>query len=605
MRISTITNWAYGLTLILTFSAGAAFLTAESADRREVTAVEHRIRYLRIADDVELAVDRLTEQARLYALRRDPAHRVAWAKDAAHLRIIDHAMARLGALGFRSAEAAELRSAEVALRRVAAVQRDAIAAADRGDTLNARRLLFDDRYLMLEDAIDGPLDRLKLQLSTRADDEVAAAGRRASRLDALAKTLLVLTATLFLAVLYFVLARRVAGPLRRMSDVVTRMADHDFADDMPDDRRRDEIGDVTQALRSFRRNAMERDALQRQQEQEWRTKDRLSRMMRRMQGCESESEVADVVARFAPQVFPHLAGSLFGYDETRDLLTQAAQWQDPRRSEVSFATMRCWALRRGRPHRNDAGTEDVVCQHLRDGRDLDRACLCIPLVAHGQAVGMLFFEEKDAAHPLPASDLFLQILAENVGMALANQQLRAALSQMAVRDPLTGLANRRHLEETLRQNLAAAAQQQAPVACLMIDIDHFKRFNDEYGHDAGDVVMQHVAQVLRNHACETDLACRYGGEEFTLIMPGADAETAAARAEDIRTTIRKVSVAHRGRPLHPVTVSIGVASYPAQTDAANLLGMADAALLEAKRAGRDQVVIAGASPAPRPPMRAA
>ena len=182
---------------------------------------------------------------------------------------------------------------------------------------------------------------------------------------------------------------------------------------------------------------------------------------------------------------------------------------------------------------------------------------------------------------------------ENVGLSLANIQLRATLSALATRDPLTGLANRRHLDESFNRERALAESRKTPLAALMIDIDHFKRFNDEHGHDAGDMVMQHVAHTLMAHASEGDLACRYGGEEFTLLMPGADAEQAAARAEAIRLTIRKVALAHRGRSLPPVTVSIGVAAFPEQSDAASLLSVADGALLAAKAAGRDRVVVAG------------
>ncbi|MDB5686135.1 MAG: sensor diguanylate cyclase [Rhizorhabdus sp.] len=603
MRIATITNWAYGITLLLTFSAGAAFMAAASADHVEREAIERRSAHVRIADDLEIAIERPTEQARRYVVAGDAADRAAWEREMADVRVFDRIVPRLRASGLAEAEYDELQDADETFDAAIAVQRTAMAAVDRGDPSAARAMMFGRRYTALEGALDGSLRRFRHLLTTRLSHVVVEAQREADRRDDIAKALLALTAALFLGVLYFILSRRVAIPLTRMSDVVTRMADQDYELDMPDDRRKDEIGDVTQALRMFRRNAMERNRLERERDRDQLVKDRLSRMMHRMQGCASEAELADVVARFAPQVFPDLAGHLFVHERAGGMLSAIGSWGDPGGSEAAFAAARCWGLRRGHMHWSRAGDEDVVCQHVRTPTP-DAACLCMPLMAQGGTVGMLYFEERPQADQrLPIADLYLDLMAENIGMALANIQLRSTLSLLAIRDPLTGLANRRHLDETLDLALAAAEKLGQPLSCLMIDIDHFKRFNDEFGHDAGDLVMQHVGQVLQRHCRENDLACRYGGEEFTMIMPGTDAASAAERAEQIRTTIRHVALAHWGRPLHSVTVSIGVAAYPGHSDATNLLSVADGALLDAKRAGRDRVVVAGTEPRPRSPVR--
>ncbi|QTH22082.1 sensor domain-containing diguanylate cyclase [Rhizorhabdus wittichii] len=604
MRIATITNWAYGVTLLLTFGSGAAFMASVQADGDERIAVERRSDYIRIADDIELIVERMTDQARLYAMRGEAEHKTAWLRDRDDVGVVDRTVGRLDALGIPRHEYAELLTADRDLDRIEAIERRAIAAVDQGDRAEAQRLLYGPDYLALDAGIDRSLGAFKQALKGRAERDLQRARERADRWDDIARLLLGLTGLLFLAVLYFILSRRVARPLAHMSDVVVRMADRDYDADLPDDRRHDEIGEVTRALRLFRRNSIERERLEQERDEDRRIKDLIARMMHRMQGCDVEAELADVVVCYAPQIFPDLAGHIFVYDHGRGRLATIGRWQDPKLSIADFAPSFCWGLRRGHSHRSNAKGEDICCQHIGDidGQD----CLCVPLMAQGGTVGMLYFEGQDGDGRYAERAIYLDLMSENIGLALANIQLRATLGALATRDPLTGLSNRRHLDEVFNAERALAESQHAPLGCLLVDIDHFKRFNDEFGHDAGDLVMQHVAQVLKGHARERDLACRYGGEEFVLLMPTRDSAAAAERAEEIRQTIRKVSLAYRGRPLPPVTVSIGVAAYPTEADAASLISVADGALLAAKENGRDRVVIAGRTPpGPKHRVRAA
>lgn len=604
MRIATITNWAYGVTLLLTFGSGAAFMAAMAADADERAAVERRSAYVRIADDIALVVERMTEQARLYAVRGGTAHKRAWLRDRDGIAVIDRAVQNIAAFPIPRTEYAGLLAAGRDADRIEGIERSAIAAVDQGDRPRAQALLYGDEYVSLKVDLDRSIDRFKAGVTAWAGRDLALARERADRWDDVARLLLGLTAALFMAVLYFVLARRVARPLAHMSDVVTRLAERDFEADLPDDRHRDEIGEVTQALRLFRRSTIERERLERERDEDRRAKDLIARMMHRMQGCDVEAELADIVTCYVPQIFPDLAGHIFVYDHGRGRLTTVGRWQEPALSRTDFAPSFCWGLRRGHPHRSNARGEDICCQHIGDidGQD----CLCVPLMAQGGTVGMLYFEAQDGAGRYAERAIYLDLISENVGLALANIQLRATLGALATRDPLTGLSNRRHLDEMFNAERALAESQGTPLGCLMIDIDHFKRFNDQFGHDAGDLVMQHVAQVLMNHCRERDIACRYGGEEFTMLLPGRDAAAAAARAEEVRQTIRKVALAWRGRPLPPVTVSIGVAAYPVEADAASLLSVTDGALLAAKEGGRDRVVIAGNDrPGPTRSVRAA
>ena len=272
MRIATITNWAYGLTLLMTFGSGAAFMAAVAADQDERAAVEQRSDYLRIADDIDMVVERMTDQARLYAMRGEIAHKRGWERDRAGASAIDRMTARLAALPLSPPEASALREADRDLTQVETIERAAIAAVDRGDRTAATALLYGDRYLALDGDIERSLSRFKAAMKARTARDLSAARDHADRWDEVAQLLLGVTALLFLAVLYFILARRVARPLANMSNVVARLAERDFEADLPDDQHRDEIGDVTQALRLFRRSSIERERLEQERDEDRRSR---------------------------------------------------------------------------------------------------------------------------------------------------------------------------------------------------------------------------------------------------------------------------------------------------------------------------------------------
>jgi diguanylate cyclase (GGDEF)-like protein len=182
-----------------------------------------------------------------------------------------------------------------------------------------------------------------------------------------------------------------------------------------------------------------------------------------------------------------------------------------------------------------------------------------------------------------------------VGLSIANINLREALRSQSVRDALTGLYNRRFLEEVLEREVRRAGRAAQSLGILMIDLDHFKTFNDTYGHDAGDAVLRETAACLLNGVRAEDFVCRFGGEEFIVILPTAEMQVSRARAERLRTRIRELQIVYQGKPLGMVTISAGVAVFPAHgTSPKQLMAAADAALYEAKRQGRDQVVMASA-----------
>lgn len=188
---------------------------------------------------------------------------------------------------------------------------------------------------------------------------------------------------------------------------------------------------------------------------------------------------------------------------------------------------------------------------------------------------------------------FAEAVAGQIGIALANLRLRANLHEQTIRDPLTGLYNRRYLEGALPREIARARRGSRPLAVFMLDIDQFKNFNDSHGHEAGDAVLQALGRTFRDNCRQSDFVCRFGGEEFTLVLPDADEAAAREWAERLMQRVRAMEVNCGTQTLANLTVSMGLALLPTHgEDAETLLQAADLALYDAKHAGRDRLMVA-------------
>jgi len=205
-------------------------------------------------------------------------------------------------------------------------------------------------------------------------------------------------------------------------------------------------------------------------------------------------------------------------------------------------------------------------------------------------------ETGQARHALRRDLVFVfsaLTLAENAALALANLNLREILRMQSVREPLTGLYNRRYMEESLERELRRSTRKKSPLGVMMLDVDHFKRLNDTFGHEAGDAVLRTLANLFRTQLRGEDVVCRYGGEEVTMILPEASLEATRQRAERLRDAAKHAVVEFRGQWLEAVTLSIGVSSFPENGPTVEaLLRTADSALYRAKDEGRDRVVVA-------------
>jgi diguanylate cyclase (GGDEF)-like protein len=317
----------------------------------------------------------------------------------------------------------------------------------------------------------------------------------------------------------------------------------------------------------------------------------LAKMGALLQSCVSLEEVFAAALGFAPRIFPVARGAMALLNTSRSLAEVIGAWSDCRLPAMEFEATSCWALRTGHPHLVLAGDSTSPCAHAAGVKN---TYLCIPILAQGETLGIVHLQATDEAPQLNASELsFKTTFAAQVGLSIANLRLREALRTQSVRDALTGLYNRRYLEEVLEREVRRAARAAQSLGVLMIDLDHFKNFNDTYGHDAGDAVLRETGASLTRGIRAEDFVCRFGGEEFVVILPTANLEAACARAERLRLKMKELTVLHQGRSMGMLTVSIGVAVFPEHgVSPKELMAAADAALYEAKRGGRNQVGVA-------------
>ena len=266
-------------------------------------------------------------------------------------------------------------------------------------------------------------------------------------------------------------------------------------------------------------------------------------------------------------------------------------WGEAWPGELTFSPDDCWAIRQGKPHDSLESSTELNCAH--NSKLQGQHVMCIPLIAQSNSIGVMHLLVADTeALPSGFKQLALSI-AEHLSLALANLQLQDKLRQQAIRDPLTNLYNRRFMEETLENTISRAARNDSSVALLMMDMDHFKRFNDTFGHDAGDYVLKTVAKRIINNIRNQDIACRFGGEEMAILLPETDQEGAEQIADKICRTIRQLHLEFNNMPLGQLTASIGVATFPLHSaNSTELLKSADTALYQAKKNGRDQVQMA-------------
>jgi len=344
----------------------------------------------------------------------------------------------------------------------------------------------------------------------------------------------------------------------------------------------------------------------------------LNEMSDLLQSCLTLQEARSIITRHTQQLFPSDSGAIFLINDSQKMFEAVAVWGDKPNSQQLFQPADCWALRQGQVYQAAGLPSDVRCAHLDAG--FSGQYICIPIMGQGETLGLMHlqsgslagwssreaadFRDGLAANSQKSRYRLAVTVAKHVGLALANLKLRESLRNQAVRDPLTGLFNRRHMEESLEREILRAVRRKSPLGVVMIDIDHFKRFNDRFGHAAGDMVLRELSSLLQKQTRGEDLACRYGGEEVTLVLSETSLQDALQRAEQLRREAKHLNLRQGQQALGAITLSLGVAVFPDHGETVeSLLGAADGALYRAKAEGRDRVMVAKTAKQSGPSIR--
>jgi diguanylate cyclase (GGDEF)-like protein len=309
-----------------------------------------------------------------------------------------------------------------------------------------------------------------------------------------------------------------------------------------------------------------------------------------LQLCVTTKDALQCGVRHFEELVPGSSGATITINNSRSMLETAATWNNPSSLLDCFDMDACCGLRAGRPRWRRPGQSEIHCTHFLGAPPENY--VCIPLAAQGDTLGFVYltFPTKEIADLANSRMPLVQEMVELASMAIAGLNLRSKLESQSIRDGLTNLFNRHFMEIALERELHRATRRQVSLAVMMLDIDHFKMFNDTYGHEAGDVVLRAVGQSFQQSVRSEDIVCRYGGEEFVIILPEISEELALERANTIRRNVNVLRMKFKGEPLRPITVSVGLAMFPDPArDTADLLRKADHALYDAKHAGRDRI----------------
>lgn len=308
----------------------------------------------------------------------------------------------------------------------------------------------------------------------------------------------------------------------------------------------------------------------------------LTEMSELLQLSTTLGEAADILPPYAQRLFPAFDGALYVAGTSAGSLDRAAVWGH---AELGprFAASDCWALRRAHAHVVSAEAAELACRHTGCS---PTAMLCVPMLAGGEAIGVLTLRARDLTRVQDEIELFARAFADQIALALANLRLQETLRTRAVRDSLTGLFNRRCMEETLQR----VSRGDSRVGVIVADVDHFKQYNDTWGHAGGDALLQQLARLMQRVFGEEDVVCRFGGDEFVIVMPDTSFDALRASSERLVEESRRMQVHLDGQLLGPITLSAGIALAPGHaTTVDGLIAAADRALYAAKSGGRDRV----------------
>ncbi|MEQ1882586.1 MAG: diguanylate cyclase, partial [Burkholderiales bacterium] len=340
---------------------------------------------------------------------------------------------------------------------------------------------------------------------------------------------------------------------------------------------------------------LELDRINRTLEQHNHDADQITKLTNLLQTADDMTEGGEILGRLLPSLLDPHAGAIYLNSNSLDRLDCLTQWGKAPQV-LTIYPIDCWGIRRGGPYGASDRAQVIVCSHV-SAETRQQPYLCVPLTAQSTSIGLLHvsfaFDTQPETVPDNAQAKVFRV-ADQLALALGNLKLRQTLREQSIRDPLTGLHNRRFFEESLNREIARSARDEKPLAVVIVDVDKFKAYNDQYGHEGGDAVLRALARLMQNSARAGDIVSRYGGEEFAILLHATELPGAIVWSEKLRVSTRQMEIKHAGHVLPPVSISLGVAMHPVYgTSAAELIQAADVALYEAKHSGRDRVAIAG------------
>lgn len=310
--------------------------------------------------------------------------------------------------------------------------------------------------------------------------------------------------------------------------------------------------------------------------------DVLEQLIDLLQSCFSVDEVDAALKPLLQQLFPQDVGAIYVISSSQNLVEAIATWGSvPLTSDPIFTPNECLALRRQEPHWVEDTHHGLLCQHVRPN-SLAVETLCIPMRAHGETLGVLYIGSLHRGRISQIKPL-AEAVAKHISLALANLKLRDTLNYLRLHDPLTNLYNRHYLEQSLEREIQRAAQQKVHVGIILLQVAHFESFYNRFGHTASDFLLREIGLFLPSQIRASDIACRYGGQEFLIVLPEASLETTQQQAEQLRQKIQQMHFAYQGQALGSVTISCGVSSFSEHgLTVKALLRAANAALNHAK-----------------------
>ena len=317
----------------------------------------------------------------------------------------------------------------------------------------------------------------------------------------------------------------------------------------------------------------------------------LSELADLLRACYTLDEAYSVIVRIGQQIFPAQVGTLYVLAGSRNSLEAVALWGTPAVTQQAFAPDECWALRRGRMHWVEDARSGLICNHVP--HPLPVSYVCVPMMAQSEAIGVLYLTQTEGTPLVEAQQHLALAMAEHVAMALSNLRLHETLRSQSIRDLLTGLYNRRFLEESLGLELRRAARGQYGLSVIVLDLDHFSEFNRKVGREVGDTALRETGALLQANVRKEDIVCRWGVHRFAVILPQSTPEATVQRAACLLEMVMTIEGLSRPQPAASVAVSLGVSMFPRHGRTVDvLLRAAEAALQRAEDAGGNQVNVA-------------